>query len=115
MLPNVTQSPQILSEQTQPPLVEPLTLNILEQYPRELQPSIVGERLFPLIAKNQPTLAGKITGMLLDRLNYPGGTEELLHLLEDNHALIEKLNEALEVLEAHAQEIKDPDNLDHQV
>jgi polyadenylate-binding protein len=90
--------------------VEPLTVAYLEHYSREHQPSIIGERLYPLIAKSQPALAGKITGMLLDRLNFTGGAEELLRLLDDSNALNEKVGEALEVLEAHhAQEIKESD------
>jgi len=96
--------------------VEPLTLAYLEHYPREHQPNIIGERLYPLIAKSQPTLAGKITGMLLDRLNFPGGAEELIRVLEDQNALNEKLSEALEVLEAHhSQEVKDSEGILDQV
>jgi polyadenylate-binding protein len=92
--------------------VEPLTVAYLEHYSREHQPAIIGERLYPLVAKTQPNLAGKITGMLLDRINYPGGVEELLRLLEDQNALNEKLGEALEVLEAHhSQEVKDQEGI----
>jgi polyadenylate-binding protein len=92
-------SPVIPEQQT---IGEQITPQMLEQYPRETQSSIVGERLFPLIHKLQPELAGKITGMLLDRLNHTGGAEELLHLLDEPIALNDKVGEALEVLEAHA-------------
>ena len=42
----------------------------------------VGERLYPLIQAVQPTLAGKITGMLLEIDN-----SELLHMLETPESL----------------------------
>jgi len=91
-----SQQPQLLL----PPL-EPLSLQQVQALPPDAQQTVLGERLFPLIAKLQPPLAGKITGMLLDRLNFPGGVEELIRLLEDGHALADKVHEALEVLEAH--------------
>jgi len=93
-----------------------LTTALLEQYPREAQSSIVGERLYPLVAKLQPDLAGKITGMILDRLNQPGGVEEVLNLLEYPDALREQVGEALMVLEAHVesqgQETKETETLE---
>jgi polyadenylate-binding protein len=120
IFPNVAAIPQprpnvqTIPEQVVP--VEPLTLAFLEHYPREHQPNIIGERLYPLIAKSQPALAGKITGMLLDRLNFPGGAEELIRVLEDQNALNEKVSEALEVLEAHhSQEVKDSEGILDQV
>jgi len=99
--------PPVPAQVTDQQIGEPLTLAYLEQFDRELQSRIVGERLFPLIIKLQPDLAGKITGMLLDRLNHPGGPEELLHLLEDSVALRDKVSEALEVLNAHGLEPKE--------
>jgi len=59
---------------------------------------MIGERLFPLIKLEQPSLAGKITGMLLEMDN-----GELIHLLESQAALHEKINEAMSVLQAHPE------------
>lgn len=50
------------------------------------------ERLFPLISKLQPNLAGKITGMLLEMDN-----AELLNLLEESSSLQSKVEEAINV------------------
>lgn len=46
----------------------------------------LGERLFPLIQAMHPTLAGKITGMLLEIDN-----SELLHMLESPESLRSKV------------------------
>lgn len=50
--------------------------------------SSLGERLFPLIQSMHPTLAGKITGMLLEIDN-----SELLHMLESPESLRSKVGE----------------------
>jgi len=60
---------------------------------------MIGERLFQLIQTQQPILAGKITGMLLEMDN-----GELIHLLETPKALTDKINEALVVLHQNMAE-----------
>jgi hypothetical protein len=60
---------------------------------------MIGERLYHLIHATQPKLAGKITGMLLEMDN-----GELLYLLEFPDALSNKIDEALQVLEAHDED-----------
>eukprot|EP00823_Brevimastigomonas_motovehiculus_P006170 TRINITY_DN498_c0_g1_i1.p1 TRINITY_DN498_c0_g1~~TRINITY_DN498_c0_g1_i1.p1 ORF type:complete len:698 (-),score=239.46 TRINITY_DN498_c0_g1_i1:716-2809(-) len=71
----------------------PLTSTMLAQAPEEDRKQMIGERLFPRIERLQPKLAGKITGMLLEMDN-----GELLHLLDNHHALADKVDEALNVL-----------------
>ncbi|KAL3920860.1 MAG: hypothetical protein SGILL_003048 [Bacillariaceae sp.] len=73
-----------------------LTASALASASPEMQKNMIGERLYPLIHNSQPDLAGKITGMLLEMDN-----SELLHLLESDEALNSKIDEALQVLEAH--------------
>lgn len=70
-----------------------LTHTALAEAPDETRKQMIGERLFPLIKAMQPASAGKITGMLLEMDN-----TELLHLLESNSALKEKVEEATQVL-----------------
>lgn len=60
------------------------------------QKQMLGERLFPVIEGMYPSLAGKITGMLLEIDN-----SELLHMLEHNESLKAKVEEAVAVLQAH--------------
>jgi polyadenylate-binding protein len=55
---------------------------------------MLGEKLFPAIARLQPELAGKITGMMLEMDN-----SELLILLESEQQLRFKVEEALRVLQ----------------
>jgi polyadenylate-binding protein len=76
---------------------EPLTASVLAGASAEDQKQMLGERLYPLVYERQgESLAGKITGMLLDMDN-----AELLILLENPEALTTKIDEALAVLEAH--------------
>ncbi|KAF8328889.1 uncharacterized protein EI90DRAFT_3125627 [Cantharellus anzutake] len=61
------------------------------------QKQMLGEVIYMRIHGNNPDLAGKITGMLLEMDN-----SELLHLLEDNEAMDNKVNEAITVLNEYA-------------
>lgn len=73
-----------------------LTIQALAAAPDEQKKQMIGERLFPLVQRAEPNLAGKITGMLLEMDN-----GELIHLLENSEALDEKIREAMEVLRNH--------------
>uniref|UniRef100_A0A2K5DG05 Polyadenylate-binding protein n=1 Tax=Aotus nancymaae TaxID=37293 RepID=A0A2K5DG05_AOTNA len=75
---------------------EPLTASMLASAPPQEQKQMLGEWLFPLIQAMHPSLAGKITGMLLEIDN-----SELLHTLESPESLRSKVDEAVGVLEAH--------------
>ncbi|XP_048874349.1 polyadenylate-binding protein 1-like isoform X1 [Brienomyrus brachyistius] len=80
---------------------EPLTASMLAAAPLMEQKQLLGERLYPLIQALHPSLAGKITGMLLEIDN-----SELLHMLESPESLHSKVDEAVAVLQAHqAKEI----------
>merc|ERR1719150_2656815 len=72
----------------------PLNAAALAAAPPSVQKQMIGEKLFPAIAKYQPELAGKITGMMLEMDN-----SELLILLESESQLKGKVEEALRVLE----------------
>jgi len=58
--------------------------------------NLLGARLYPLIQQSHPDLAGKITGMLLELDN-----SEVMHMIECPRLLGAKIEEALQVLEAH--------------
>lgn len=75
---------------------EPLTATMLAAAQPAEQKQMLGERLFPIIEAMYPQLAGKITGMLLEIDN-----SELLHMLEHNDSLKNKVDEAVAVLQAH--------------
>ena len=67
------------------------------------QKQLLGERLYMSVMTIDPQLrdmelAGKITGMLLEMDN-----TDILHLLESQDALREKVQKAIAVLEAHKQ------------
>uniref|UniRef100_A0A8D3AG40 Polyadenylate-binding protein n=1 Tax=Scophthalmus maximus TaxID=52904 RepID=A0A8D3AG40_SCOMX len=69
---------------------EPLTASMLAAAPPQEQKQMLGERLFPLIQNMHPSLAGKITGMLLEIDN-----SELLHMLESPESLHASLGSPL--------------------
>jgi len=71
-----------------------LSKEILAALPPQQQKQQLGERLFPLIARQRPELAGKITGMMLELVN-----DDILTLLENERALKRKVDEAVAVLE----------------
>merc|ERR1712232_874243 len=72
----------------------PLSASALAAAPPSVQKQMIGEKLYPAIARLQPELAGKITGMMLEMDN-----SELLILLESEQQLRIKVDEALRVLE----------------
>merc|ERR1719347_845448 len=76
--------------------VNPLTSEMLQNATPSEKKRMIGERLFSKIQAVEPRLAGKITGMLLEMDN-----TELLGLLSDQRALMNKINEALAVLKDH--------------
>merc|ERR1719389_1314573 len=73
---------------------QPLTAAALAAAPPGMQKQMLGEKLFPMVAKYQPELAGKVTGMMLEMDN-----SELLLLLESENQLKAKVDEALRVLQ----------------
>ena len=76
----------------------PLSAPALAAAPPSAQKQMIGEKLFPMIAKQQPELAGKITGMMLEMDN-----SELLILLESDQQLKVKVDEAMRVLSSGAK------------
>ena len=74
---------------------QPLNMDQLARSDVATQKNMIGERLFPMIERSHPALAGKITGMLLEM-----ETPDLLQLLESPEALSEKTAEAIQVLES---------------
>ena len=65
----------------------PLTTGMLASANPQEQKQMLGERLYPLIFNIYPDWAGKITGMLLEIDN-----AELLHMLDSQESLREKVN-----------------------
>mmetsp|Transcript_81069 Transcript_81069/g.141426 ORF Transcript_81069/g.141426 Transcript_81069/m.141426 type:complete len:616 (+) Transcript_81069:2-1849(+) len=102
------QRPQGMPPQGQPPMQQrppqqpapapmpgqPLNAATLAAAPPGVQKQMIGEKLYPLIARYQPELAGKVTGMMLEMDN-----SELLMLLESEQQLKAKVDEALRVLQ----------------
>jgi len=75
---------------------EPLSASALAAAHPNDQKQMLGERLFPLIHEKYPSVAGKVTGMLLEMDN-----AEILHLLEDRELLNSRVEEAVAVLQMH--------------
>lgn len=91
--------PQVVKQQPAVPVQEdqePLTASKLAAAPPQEQKEMLGQRLYPLIQNMHPSLAGKITGMLLEIDN-----SELLYMLESPECLRSKVDEAVTVLHAH--------------
>lgn len=65
----------------------------------EEQKLMLGEKLYNLIVKSQPQLAGKITGMILESSQ----PEEIIQLIEVPQSLDEKVQEAIKVLNEYSQ------------
>merc|ERR1719386_82589 len=83
-------------QQGQPPAQggsQPFNASTLAAAPPAVQKQMIGEKLYPQIAKINPEAAGKVTGMMLEMDN-----SELLMLLESESQLRHKVNEALQVL-----------------
>lgn len=95
-MPSVSRTARPQPPSMQPSVSQPLTSEMLNAANASQQKQMIGERIFPKIQSREPKLAGKITGMLLEMDNM-----ELLHLLENETALMEKINEALSVLNSH--------------
>ncbi|XP_051887188.1 embryonic polyadenylate-binding protein-like isoform X1 [Pristis pectinata] len=95
-----SQHPPSTQQVSQPaahvPSQMPLTASMLTAALPQEQKQMLGERLYPLIHSMYPTLAGKITGMLLEIDN-----SELLHMFESRESLRSKVEEAVAVLQAH--------------
>merc|ERR1719245_109593 len=90
------QPPQPQQQMQQRPVGSggPLTAAALAAAPPTVQKQMLGERLYPAVAKYQPELAGKITGMMLEMDN-----SELLILLDSEGQMKSKVDEAMRVLE----------------
>lgn len=74
----------------------PINANALATAGPQEQKQIIGERLFRVVEKLYPDMAGKITGMLLEIDN-----SELMHMIENQESLRAKVEEAIAVLQAH--------------
>jgi len=85
--------PQQPQQPMQPAAGAPINASALAAAPPAVQKQMIGEKLYPAIAKFQPAMAGKVTGMMLEMDN-----SELLMLLESEQQLRLKVDEAILVL-----------------
>merc|ERR1719326_2298973 len=97
--------PQMQQQQARPPMPQPqaaggqpFNASTLAAAPPAVQKQMIGEKLYPAIAKIHPEMAGKVTGMMLEMDN-----SELLMLLESEQQLRNKVNEALNVWQGGAK------------
>merc|ERR1719217_1933940 len=95
MRPPMPMQQQQPPQQAQPQAGGPLNAAALAAAPPSVQKQMIGEKLFPAIQRFQPEMAGKITGMMLEMDN-----SELLILLESEQQLKNKVDEAMNVLQA---------------
>lgn len=102
---------QAKTQQQKPVIAPVMTLQQILGLPAEQQTIALGERLYPLIYKLQPVLCGKITGMFLDS---GWSVEELFGLIENEDKLTQKVNEAMEVLNAGENQTT-LENVAHQI
>ncbi|KAF2754826.1 polyadenylate binding protein [Pseudovirgaria hyperparasitica] len=80
------------------PPVDGVDVNALNAAPPQTQKQMLGEALYPKIHTQQPELAGKITGMLLEMDN-----TELINLINDEVALRAKVDEAMNVYDEYVK------------
>ena len=64
----------------------------------EQRRAILGEQLYPLVERHEPSAAAKVTGMLLEM-----DQSEVIHLIESPEALSSKVQEAMAVLRQAGQ------------
>merc|ERR1719316_2526331 len=69
----------------------------LANAPPGMQKQMLGEKIFPMISRIHPEMAGKITGMMLEMDN-----SELLMLIESPDQLKAKVDEAMRVLSSRS-------------
>jgi len=86
-MPQQGRPPQSFSDEA------PLSAAALAAMPMPVQKQMIGEKLFRAVARYQPDLAAKITGMMLEMDN-----GELLMLLESQSRLQRQIDQALTVL-----------------
>ncbi|KAH9601348.1 Polyadenylate-binding protein/Hyperplastic disc protein [Trypanosoma melophagium] len=83
--------------QPQPPAPQGQNLStVLANLTPEQQKNVLGERLYNYIVRVNPSVAAKVTGMLLEMDN-----SEILNLLDNTALLDTKVQEALDVLNRH--------------
>jgi len=99
-LPISQPSPSMAAQPLGGDVAHQLSVPALAAAPPEERKQLLGETLFPLIAVHEPQNAGKITGMLLESLDW----SELIHLIESTDTLLAKIAEARDVLASHLEQ-----------